>query len=116
MSAEEERGRELVARAIRWIGAHPESWRELLSMCRWAQRKYGHVSRDVVYTECMRRRVDVTERPDICREHDLWSALVRLASRSTPGGLDFKRDPRCTVDKAYPTPEDLPEIPEEAVV
>lgn len=107
MSAEEERGRELVARAIKWIKGHPDSWRELLSMCRWAQRKYGHVSRDVVYTECMRRRVDVTERPDICREHDLWS---------TPGGLDFKRDPRCTVDKAYPTPEDLPEIPEEAVV
>lgn len=84
MSAEEERGRELVARAIKWIKGHPDSWRELLSMCRWAQRKYGHVSRDVVYTECMRRRVDVTERPDICREHDLWSALVRLASRSTP--------------------------------
>ena len=116
MSAEEERGRELVARAIKWIKGHPDSWRELLAVCRHTQEKYGHISRDVVYTECMRRTFDVTERPDICREHDLWSALVRLASRSTPGGLDFKRDPRCTVDKAYPTHKDLPEIPEEAVV
>lgn len=115
MSAEEERGRELVARAIKWIKGHPDSWRELLAVCRQTQEKYGHISRDVVYTECMRRRVDVTERPDICREHDLWSALVRLASREMPGGLDFKRA-RCTVDKAYPTPDDLPEIPEEAVV
>lgn len=114
MSADEERGRELVNHAVKWIKGNPDSWRDLLDVCRRTQAKYGFVSRDVVYTECMRRRVDVTDRPDICRAHDLWSALVRLASRCTPGGLTFRRDPRCTVDKAYPTPDDLPEIPEGA--
>ena len=110
--ARAERGRELVAEALEWISSSPKGWAELLEVCEKVDRRYGHVSRSVVYAEMERRRVRVFgRRTGFCRSHDLWSALVRLADRELGGRLRYRRDPRCCVDAAYPTPEELPALP-----
>ena len=108
-----ERGRELVARAGQWIASHPDEWAELLDAIGEVASMGLLVSRSTVYSLCLARRVEVTDRPGICRCHDLWSALVRYAAREL-GGFPFRRDHRCCVDAAYPD-GDLPPIPRAVV-
>ena len=99
-------GKRLVTRARSWIREHPDGWLSFRAACAAAQRRYGSVSRDQVYTVLRDRRVDLTDRKGIARAHDLFSALVRYAQAEDPG-LVVKRG-RCSIDKAYP--DGLPEI------
>lgn len=99
-------GKRLVSRARSWIARNPDGWLAFRAACAMAQRRYGGVSRDQVYTVLRERRVELTDRKGVVRAHDLFSALVRYAQMYDPG-LSVRRG-CCSVDKAYP--DGLPEL------
>lgn len=100
MSGGRSTGEELVGRARAWVAANPDGWARFRAACAESQRRYGRVSRDLVFTVLAEQRQDVTDRPGVCRAHDLYSALVRWAVMGDPG-LAARLVP-CTIEEAYP--------------
>lgn len=93
-------GREFVERARAWVEANPDGWHRFRMACAACQRRYGRVSRDLVFTILADQRQDVSDRPGVCRAHDLYSALVRWAVAADPG-LNARLVP-CSIEEAYP--------------
>lgn len=105
-----EKGRNFVGRAYGWIVTHPAAWRRLLATCERCQRRYGRVSRDMVFTMCEEEGQGVSDDAAYVKAHDLWSALVRYVIKYSVEDIEY-RLAYSSIDAAYPDLS-LPDLPD----
>lgn len=74
----------LVSDACEWVAAHPETWRNLVSLCLVLKRQGHRIQRDSVYTLAMQHGMAIGDAREFRRNHNLWSVLSRYMVMQHP--------------------------------
>lgn len=92
----DERARQMVAKACRWVRKNPEKWGKLKDFCGYLMEEGDLIQRGNVYELARRYGMDVRLASEFRRDHNLWSVLTRYMVMERPmllSAISFRETP-----------------------